>query len=64
MIFIKLFIVAIGIIILWQFGFIERPLTVFLVAAFVSGFVTLIFKNRIHCPFVKKCPFRFCFLHK
>ena len=64
MIFIKLLIVAAGIIILRQFGFIEKPLAVFLVAAFVIVSVTFIFKDRIRCPFVKKCPFRFCPLHK
>ena len=64
MIFIKLLIVAVGIIILRQFGLIEKPLTVFLVAAFVIVAVTFIFKDRIHCPFVKKCPFHFCPLHK
>lgn len=64
MIFIKLLIVAAGIIILRQFGFIEKPLVVFLVAAFAIVFVAFIFHNKIHCPFVKKCPFHFCPLHK
>jgi len=64
MIFIKLLIVAVGIIILRQFGFIEKPLAVFLVVAFIVVSVTFIFNNKIHCPFVKKCPFNFCPLHK
>ena len=64
MIFIKLLIVAVGIIILRQFGFIEKPLPVFLVVAFVIMLVAFIFSNKIHCPFVKKCPFNFCPLHK
>ena len=64
MIFIKLLIVAAGIIILRQFGFIEKPLAVFLVAAFVIVLVAFIFSNKIRCPFVKKCPFYFCPLHK
>lgn len=64
MIFIALLIAAAAIIILRQFGVIEKPLTIFLAAALVIGSVAFIFNNRLHCPFAKRCPFHFCPLHK
>ena len=64
MIFIALLIVAVAVIVLRQFGVIEKPLTIFLIAALVIGSIAFIFSNRLHCPFAKRCPFHFCPLNK
>ena len=64
MIFITLLIVMGIILMLRQFGFIKNPLAVFLVATLIIGSVAYIFNNKLHCPFVKRCPFHFCPLHK
>jgi len=64
MISIALFITGAAVIVLRLFGVIEKPLTVFLAAALIIGSIAFIFNNKIHCPFVKKCPFNFCPLHK
>ncbi len=64
MIFIMLLIVSGIIIILRQFGLIGNPFTAFLVATIIIGSVVLIFNNKLHCPFVERCPFHFCPLHK
>jgi len=64
MIFITLLIVAAVIIVLRQLGFIKNPFAIFLMSALIIGSIAFIFNNKIHCPFVKKCPFHFCPLHK
>jgi len=64
MIFIALVAGAAVIIVLRQVGLVEKPLTVFVVATLVIGSIAFIFNNKLHCPFVKKCPFNFCPLHK
>jgi len=64
MIFITLLIIAAAIVVLGQFGFIKNPLAFFLVITLIVGVAAFIFNKRLHCPFVKKCPFYFCPLHK
>jgi len=64
MIFIALLIVTTTIIMLWQFGVTKNPFVIFLVTAITIGFIAVIFNDNLHCPFVKKCPFSFCPLHK
>jgi len=64
MIFIALVAGAAVIIVLRQVGLIEKPLTVFVTAALIVGSIAFIFNNKLHCPFVRKCPFYFCPLHK
>ena len=64
MIFITLFIVAGITFLLGQFGIIKNPLVVFLIAAIVIGCFAFVLKDRLNCPFAKKCPFTFCPLNK
>ena len=64
MISISLIIVAGIILLLGQFGIIKNPLVVLVVAVIIIGVSAFIFKNRLNCPFAKKCPFTICPLNK
>jgi len=64
MIFIVLLFAAILVIILQRLGFVKNPITIFVIAALIIGAIAIIFNNRLHCPFMKRCPFYFCPLHK
>ena len=64
MITITLIIAAGVIFLLSQLGVVKNPLIVFLVVAVIIGSSAFIFKDRLNCPFAKKCPFSFCPLNK
>ena len=64
MITITLIITGIIILILNQFSIIKYPLVVFLVATIIIGVSAFIFKDKLNCPFAKKCPFTFCPLNE
>ena len=64
MITITLIITAGIILLLRQFGIIKNPFIAFLVAAIIVVSSAFIFRNKLNCPFVKKCPFTFCPLQK
>ena len=64
MISITIIIIAGVVLILRQFGIIKNPLSIFLVATIILGLSVFILKNRLNCPFAKKCPFTICPLNK
>ncbi|MBU1043254.1 MAG: hypothetical protein KJ915_02510 [Candidatus Omnitrophica bacterium] len=64
MITIALIIVAGIIFILSQIGIIKIPFIIFVVAAIIIGIFALVLKDRLNCPFAKKCPFTICPLNK
>jgi len=61
---ITLIITAGVIFLLSQLGIVKNPLIVFLIIAVIIGSSSFIFKDRLACPFAKKCPFSFCPLNK
>lgn len=64
MISITIIIIAVGILILRQFGIIRNPLSIFLITTIIVGLSVFILKNKLNCPFIKKCPFVICPLNK
>ena len=64
MLSIALIIIAGIVLILRQFGIIKNPLSIFLIATIILGISVIGLKNKINCPFVKKCPFTICPLNK
>ena len=64
MITISLIIVAGIVLVLGQLGIIENPLIVFVVAAIIIAAFAFILRNKLNCPFAKKCPFTLCPLNK
>ncbi len=64
MISIILSIIAVIILVLRQFGIIKNPLSVFLIATVILVALVFGLKDRINCPFAKKCPFTSCPLNK
>ena len=64
MISITLIIIAGIVLVLRQFGIIKNPLSIFLIATIILGVSVLILKDKINCPFAKKCPFTICPLNK
>ena len=64
MLSITLAIIAGIILLLRQLGIIKNPVLVFTVAAVIVGMASFILKDRINCPFSKKCPFTMCPLNK
>ena len=64
MISIALVITAVIILLLRQLGIINNPILVFIIAVAIVGGSAFIFKDKLNCPFAKKCPFTFCPLNK
>ena len=64
MISIALVIIAIVILLLRHLGIINNPILVFIIAVVIIGGSAFIFRDKLNCPFAKKCPFTFCPLNK
>lgn len=64
MITIILIIEAIVILLFSWFRIIKSVVIVFLVVAIITGVLAFILKDRLNCPFAKRCPFVICPLNK
>lgn len=64
MITILLFVTAVTVMVLRQFGIIKNPLLVFLISTIIMLGLVFAFKEKINCPFAKKCPHTVCPLNK
>ena len=64
MISIVFVIIAIVILLLRQLSIINNPILVFIIVVAIIGGSVFIFKDKLNCPFAKKCPFTFCPLNK
>ena len=64
MIFIALFIGGCILLVMRQLGMVNSLAGPFLIIALLIGASVFLLKDKLNCPFAKKCPFTFCPLNK
>ncbi len=64
MISILIIVIAAIVLILRQFGIVKNPMHLFIITTIIMGASVFILKDKLNCPFAKKCPFTICPLNK